>query len=229
MCDKTSVKRSWADPDMTNQDAGYNQIIAHYEACLDRHGDSHLGVDWPNPQDADKRYRIMLDSIRPRDLPATLLDFGCGAGHLLQFIRDNGLTQIDYRGLDASAKFVALCRRKFPDAAFHCQDILENASGPAPVDYVVLNGVLTEKCGMSDDAMLAYMEALLCTVWPLARKGMAFNVMSAQVDWRRDDLFHVPFDTMAGLVTGRLSRHFQFRQDYGLYEFTTYVYRDGST
>jgi hypothetical protein len=62
--------------------------------------------------------------------------------------------------------------------------------------------------------------------WPLARKGMAFNVMSAQVDWKRDDLFHVPFDTMASLVKARLSRHFHFRQDYGLYEFTTYVYHE---
>lgn len=214
---------------MSKQDAGYKEIIAHYEDCLERHGDSHLGVDWPDPQDAYTRYRVMLESIRDKDLPATLLDFGCGAGHLLQFIRREGRQSIDYRGLDASPKFVALCRRKFPETTFHCRDILEDPTGIDPADYVVLNGVLTEKRGMSETAMLAYAEALLCAAWPLARKGMAFNVMSAHVDWRRDDLFHVPFDTMAVLVKSRLSRHFQFRQDYGLYEFTTYVYRRPET
>jgi SAM-dependent methyltransferase len=211
---------------MTDQDTGYRQIIAHYEDCLDRHGDSHLGVDWPNVRDAEIRYRVMLDVIARRDAPATLLDFGCGAGHLLEFIRRSGWGAIDYRGLDASAKFVDLCRGKFPGVTFYCRDILEDSTGIEPADYVVMNGVLTERCGVSESAMLEYMETLLMAAWPLARKGMAFNVMSAQVDWKRDDLFHVPFDTMASLVKARLSRHFHFRQDYGLYEFTTYVYHE---
>ena len=210
---------------MADQGACYREIIAHYEDCLDRHGDSHLGVDWPNARDADTRYRVMLDVIGQRGCPATLLDFGCGAGHLLDFIRRDGWNAVEYSGLDASEKFVDLCRRKFPDATFHCRDILESAAGIDPSDYVVMNGVLTERCGVSEAAMLDYMDALLAAAWPLARKGMAFNVMSAQVDWKRDDLFHVPFDTMARLVKTRLSRHFRFRQDYGLYEYTTYVYR----
>lgn len=29
----------------------YRSIVDHYEACLEKHGDSHLGVDWPNPKD----------------------------------------------------------------------------------------------------------------------------------------------------------------------------------
>ena len=44
--------------------ADYHTIIDHYEACLARHGDSHLGVDWPNAADAETRYRVMLDVIR---------------------------------------------------------------------------------------------------------------------------------------------------------------------
>ena len=47
--------------------AGYQSIIEHYEACLARHGDSHLGVDWPNAADAETRYRVMLDVIRQPD------------------------------------------------------------------------------------------------------------------------------------------------------------------
>jgi hypothetical protein len=48
------------------------------------------------------------------------------------------------------------------------------------------------------------------------------------VDWERDDLFHLPFHTMADFVRGELSHHFLFRQDYGLHEYTTYVYREAS-
>lgn len=212
---------------MTKHDTGYRRLIAHYENCLERHGDTHLGVDWPDAEDARTRYRVMLDVIRqPMDQSVSLLDFGCGAGHLLDFIQAGKMTAIDYQGLDASPKFIALCRQKFPGIPFHQADILTEPLAIAPVDYVVLNGVLTEKRDMTTEAMRAYMEALIGTVWPFARTGLAFNVMSTQVDWQRDDLFHLSFDAMADFVSRNLSRRFLFRQDYGLYDYTVYVYRE---
>ncbi|MGZ5028361.1 MAG: hypothetical protein ACXWE9_12445, partial [Methylobacter sp.] len=68
----------------------YQSIIEHYEACLAKHGDSHLGVDWPNRRDAEKRYAVMLGVIRQRRPGLTLLDFGCGASHLYAFLQQSG-------------------------------------------------------------------------------------------------------------------------------------------
>ncbi len=203
----------------------YRRLADHYEACLARHGDSHLGVDWPNAEDAATRYRVMLDVAGDlQDAPASLLDVGCGAGHLLEFIRATDQS-FDYRGLDISKKFVELCRRKFPETTFHHADLLEDANGIDPADYLVLNGVFTEKLNLSQDDMTGFMHAMLTAAWSLAAKGLAFNVMSAQVDWQRDDLFHAPFDAMADFLTKTLTRRFVFRQDYGLYEYTVYLYR----
>ena len=44
---------------------GYLSIVAHYERCLEKHGDTYLGVDWPNREDADTRYEVMLEVINP--------------------------------------------------------------------------------------------------------------------------------------------------------------------
>jgi SAM-dependent methyltransferase len=207
--------------------AGYQSIIEHYEQCLARHGDSHLGVDWPNAADAEKRYRVMLDLIRePLDEPVAVMDFGCGAAHLLEHIERSRRTNVEYIGVDASTQFVELSRRKFPDAEFHCVDILGGDARLPAVDYVVMNGVLTEKRGLPFEEMWAYVERLLPRVFGLARVGLAFNVMSHHVDWQRDDLFHVPYDRLAAFLKAKLSRHFVFRADYGLYEYTTYVYRE---
>jgi SAM-dependent methyltransferase len=207
--------------------AGYHTIIDHYEACLARHGDSHLGVDWPNAADAETRYRVMLDVIRqPDDEPITLMDFGCGAAHLNEYLRRHGRKEIRYLGVDASQRFVELSRSKFPNADFYCADILEDKTALPEVDYVVMNGVLTEKRGLSFDEMREYMFRLLERVFSFARVGLAFNVMSQHVDWQRDDLFHVPYDLLAAFLKANLSRHFAFRADYGLYEYTVYVYRE---
>jgi hypothetical protein len=62
-------------------------------------------------------------------------------------------------------------------------------------------------------------------MWAMARTGIAFNVMSAVVDQRRDDLFHVKCDALLRLLYPLAGRRVILRADYDLYEFTAYVYR----
>lgn len=208
----------------------YLSIVSHYESCLERHGDSHLGVDWPKADDVEKRHRVMLEVIRPdsREEKVRLLDFGCGAAHLNEYIREQGLESIQYAGLDLSEKFVCLAQSKFPANQFYCMDLLdEHASLPA-FDYIVMNGVFTEKRELSFEEMLSYFKRLLKRVFAHARVGIAFNVMTKHVDWERDDLFHLPFDTLAEFLKNELTRNFVFRNDYGLYEYTTYVYHESN-
>ena len=50
--------------------------------------------------------------------------------------------------------------------------------------------------------------------------------MTKHVDWERDDLFHLPFDTLAAVLKKEISRHFVISNDYGLYEYTVYVYKN---
>lgn len=203
----------------------YLEIVAHYEACLAQHGDTHLGVDWPKPEHVDIRYQVMLDVIRGDRPNVTLLDFGCGASHLYEYIQRKGLTRIAYAGLDISEEFIALSRQKFPTLPYYCMDVLTGGDALPEFDYIVMNGVFTEKRSLSYAEMLDYFFAMLQKVYVRARVGLAFNVMSSHVDWERDDLFHLPLDTLASFVTQALGRDFVIRNDYGLYEYTAYLYR----
>lgn len=208
----------------------YRDIVRHYEDCLDKHGDSHLGVDWPNAEDVDKRYRVMLDIIRVHDDQSdkvTLLDFGCGAAHLLEYIRKRNMESIHYIGLDLSPKFVDLSKKKFPGTDFYCGDILDPEFEMPKADYIVLNGVFTEKRSLSFDQMWKYFTDVIWRLHKSCQKGIAFNVMSKNVEWERDDLFHVPTDLLTDFLCKNLSRDFVIRNDYGLYEYTVYVYKNG--
>jgi SAM-dependent methyltransferase len=205
----------------------YRSIVAYYEEQLALHGDTHLGVAWPKAEDVPVRHDVMLDVVRPEDAERTvrLLDLGCGASALYEHISERGIPNVDYTGLDLSPKFVELCRAKFPENEYHCVDVLEEAGSLPRFDYVVMNGVVTVKREVAFDEMLAYFERLVRAAFALAERGIAFNVMSKHVDWERDDLFHLPFDTLARFLTSELSRDFVIRNDYGLYEYTAYVYR----
>jgi SAM-dependent methyltransferase len=204
----------------------YRHIVEHYERCLREHGDSYLGVDWPSRKDLETRYRAMLGVIRPEDKkPVSLLDFGCGAAHLRGFIKKTGRKGIRYLGLDLSKEFVDLCRRKYPKDAFYCVDALKPGSRLPAFDYAVMNGVFTEKRKMMHKEMFAYMQKLLAKVFLRSRKGVAFNVMSKRVDWELPAAFHLGMDDLSKFLTAKLTRNFAIRHDYGLYEYTTYIYK----
>jgi hypothetical protein len=211
---------------MKKNGSNYLKIVSHYEDCLDKYGDTHRGVDWPDPADALTRYRVMLDVMRESpDIKVSLLDFGCGASHLHDYIRANQLNHIGYSGLDISEKFIRLSQEKYPATKYYCLDILEESIQLPSFDYIVLNGVFTEKRELSHDEMWKYFKQVILKIFEFTGKGIAFNVMSSQVDWERDDLFHLPMDKLAAFLVDKVSRDFVIRNDYRLYEYTTYVYR----
>lgn len=204
----------------------YLSIVSHYETCLEQHGDTHLGVDWPKQEDVDTRYKVMLEVIKPNHIgDIRLLDFGCGTSHLYEYILRHNMENIEYFGLDLSEKFIQLSQSKFPNNSYYCMDILDKDNNLSSFDYVIMNGVFTEKRNLSFDEMLSYFKQVLKTMFDKTNVGIAFNVMSTQVDWERDDLFHLPLDTLATFLTKELTRNFVIRNDYGLYEYTAYVYR----
>jgi cyclopropane fatty-acyl-phospholipid synthase-like methyltransferase len=201
-------------------------IVRSCEEDFAKFGDTFEGAGWTKTEEqADRRYRVMLDVLEPGQ-PASLLDFGCGSARLLDYAiragRDQGLT---YSGLDLSANVIDFCRSKHPDRTFYNLDVLAGTTDLPVFDTIVLNGVFHYKGDMSYDEMFRYFCDLLQAVGPHARRSLAFNVMSTHVAWTRDDLFHLPIGDATDFVAATFGRQFTVRQDYGLFEYTVYVHR----
>jgi cyclopropane fatty-acyl-phospholipid synthase-like methyltransferase len=204
----------------------YLSIKSHYESCLEKHGDTYLGVDWPRRESAQTIYRVMLEVIKNDNRRnVTLLDFGCGASHLYEYMLLHRISNVQYSGLDISEKFIDLSQRKFPSSTYYCLDILETPEVLPSFDYIIINGVFTERLDLSFDEMLTFFENMLITLFQKVRIALAVNVMSKQVEWERDDLFHLPMDVLAAFIVKNLSRNFIIRHDYGLFQYTAYVYK----
>ena len=206
----------------------HHSIVAACETDLDKHGDNYLGAGWTKSQaHADLRYRVMLDLVRrPVSGRVTLLDIGCGASHLYDYMLVHGVNDVEYSGLDLSAKYLALSARKHPGITYFQADLIDGSAQIPISDYAVLNGLFTYKGSAPHDAMWSYVQAFLRRVAPLARVGFAFNVMTKYVDWEREDLFFLPLETMATFISQEVGQSFVIRHDYGLYEYTVYVYKD---
>ena len=165
----------------------YYQITRCTESYFDRLGDSALGMGWPNVADAVKRYDVMLDVIRNHSSTVRLLDFGCGTGHLYEHIQKSQRCDIEYHGLDLSPTFIEQAQKKHPDARFTQGDVLLSPSLLDTYDYAVINGVFTSKCAMNHEAMLVFVQRIIKLLFERVQVGIAFNAISKQVDWERDE------------------------------------------
>jgi SAM-dependent methyltransferase len=203
----------------------YKNISEYYKQRFEDFGDTPEGLSWPNYKDMLLRYKIMSEVIRG-DAPATLLDLGCGTGHFLEFL-ETSRPNAEYTGADINKDVIELCKRKYKNVKFDQMDVLANPDKLKTYDYIVMNGIFTVKDCLPFESMFDFLTSMLKIVFKKANKGIAFNVMSKQVDWERDDLFHLPHDILASFLCKSLSRNYIIRNDYGLYEYTVYVYKEG--
>lgn len=191
-----------------------------------QHGDTPLGMDWPNESDLRRRYAVMTQVVRPQSGETEILDLGCGTGIFLDYLqRENMVPPWRYRGIDISERMIEIAKKNRQEHLFERRDILSAPLAAGTADYVIMNGLLTEKCALSQAEMAEFARDIVSHAFAIARKGIAFNVMSKNVDWERNDLFHWGLDEMSAFLCKEVSRDFVIRSDYGLYEYTVYVYR----
>ncbi len=205
-------------------DVPYQTIAEHYASCFAKYGAHHRGLDWPNEKDVFLRNEVMLSGI-PSDCESKILDVGCGLGYLFEHIQETGRQQILYTGIDINVEFVEHCRKNYPNVTFIHRDLLKSESNLEPYDHVIINGVFTVKQNLSFEQMWAFVKTMLLTIWPSVRQSLRFNVMSTHVEWEKENLFHLPLDTLADFLSSELTRRFMVLNNYGLYEYTTIVQR----
>jgi len=200
-------------------------LRSHYEQSFRAHGATAKGVDWgERASDLGIRYDKMAAVIATETAgPVSLLDVGCGYGGLYDHLIARKVA-VDYTGIDAVAAMIDSARERHPDARFVLGDILEwNAAGQ--YDYVVSNGILTQKLDVPGAEMDEYASLLIRRMFSLCGRGIAFNVMTTKVNYFANNLYYRnPAELFAWCMT-ELTRHIRIDHAYPLYEYTMYLYR----
>lgn len=203
----------------------YKELQIHYENSLAMYGPNSKGMDWPNSDDLIKRFKV-LTSIINEDLSNnfSVLDLGCGVGLMVDFLKESNLIKkINYKGIDISPQMISFAKKRLPQYDFEERDILESKLDANTFDYVIMNGLFTEKLNMSQSEMFSFFEEMIKIVYNSCKNGFSFNVMSSHVDWKRDDLFHLELDQLVAFLVKNCSRKIKIDMDYGLYEYSVFV------
>lgn len=201
-------------------------VSAYYEEKLDQHGATFAGVDWKDAEGHQLRHRQFLRLIGPES-DATVLDVGCGYGDFLSHLRACG-HKGRYMGIDIAPSMIRAARERHgtgPDHAFVCA-----ATPPEPADYAIASGVFNLVCGADHLAWANHVERTVAILAQSAHQGFGFNMLSLCSDpcHRRPDLHYADPAEVLSSTTSRYGRHVLLLQDYGLWEFTVLVRREGS-
>ena len=171
------------------------------------------------------RYDKML-AVLPRDFGPviSLLDVGCGYGGLLTHAVNKGLA-FRYTGIDVAENMIKWATANVPDARFVQGDILTHEFGQA-FDYVVCNGILTQKLQVPGLEMDRYAARLIRRMFELCRKGVAFNVMTTKVNHFANNLYYRNPAELFSWCLSEITPYVRLDHAYPLYEFTMYLYRE---
>lgn len=202
-----------------------DDIIRHYEHCLEHYRGSCKEVDWPTQEGANKRYQAMCGICGDftRIYNHSVLDFGCGTGGLIDYLGFHKR----YQGCDASFKMVEEAQKRHIDLDFFHLSLGQQLQ-QGNWDYIVANGVFTEKRDYSWEDMNRYFIKTIKMLIKSAKKGVAFNLMdphSLSPKAQREELFFVNYSHVATVLRDMGITNYIFNCSYLPFEYTVYCYK----
>ncbi len=192
------------------------RIIDRHKDSLKRHGYHPHALYWSGRDIQEKRFEVLVEAGVERG--DSVLDVGCGFADLKTWLEHSGLSVV-YTGLDISPDLIAEAKKRHPYARLMVNDLLHARFLALSFDWVLLSGALNEP--YQDNGK--YTRKVIKEMYRICRKGVAFNLLNAEVVRAHDLQSFVP-ETILGYCE-TLSPKCQLRKDYLDNDFTIYMYK----
>ncbi len=207
-----------------------DQIKQHYKNLFQEHGVSAQSVQYTDHKSHYERFKVLSQIIPSFDsnLDNSILDVGCGLGHLYDFLKKAKGFEGNYLGLDFVDEFIQSAKELYKEdtnANFEVFDISKKL--PTGYDYAILSGVFNNKSDNNKD----FMFHTIRNMFEATNKGVAFNAMSTYVDYQDEGLFYTNPLEVFDFCKKELTKKVTLRHDYLVkensipFEFSIYLYK----
>ena len=132
----------------------------------------------------------------------------------------------DYIGTDISSKMISIAKKKQIKNRFFIYDLINSKFRSQLVkDYVLSSGVFTVKNKISNKDWLKYVIEGATKMFRYSKKGIGFNLMTSEVDFKDKNLFYMDPVILLKILEKNLSSKIKIINSYNLWEYTVFIYR----
>ena len=196
-----------------------DQIVkGFYEKLLEKYGYSIKSLDYRSETSQKTRFDVITQIGISND--NSLLDVGCGFGDYFNYLKQRGIKNVKYNGIDLTDKIVNVAKEKNPLANVVQGNVLD-LPDDKKFDYVVSLGVNGVKTGDNWDNLTSVLDKM----WKLCKKGIAYNAVSNFASEQDEQIYFVSPIRVIEHVMNNLTYKVVFRHDYMPHDFTIYVYK----
>jgi 2-polyprenyl-3-methyl-5-hydroxy-6-metoxy-1,4-benzoquinol methylase len=162
-----------------------DQIVkGFYEKLLEKYGYSIKSLDYRSETSQKTRFDIITQVGINDD--CSLLDVGCGFGDYFNYLKQRGIKNVKYNGIDLTDKIVNVAKEKNPLANVVQGNVLD-LPDDKKFDYVVSVGVNGVKTGDNWDNLTSVLDKM----WKLCKKGIAYNAVSNFASEQDEQIYFV--------------------------------------
>jgi SAM-dependent methyltransferase len=203
-----------------------DSVARYYTERIQQHGAVARGVDWNGPDSQVLRFRQLLKVFEPGGA-GSLNDLGCGYGALLAEL-DRVQPGTPYAGFDISREMIE--RASGMHAARPATRFVMADRPDQIADYGVASGIFSVRLDASDDEWWSLICRTLDALHETSRLGFAFNCLTSYSDapLMKPHLYYADPCKVFDHCKRRHGKQVALLHDYGLYEFTIIVRKDGA-
>jgi len=218
---------------VTEHIAGRDKIAEYFEVLLEKHGDSHLSLDWKSKESQQVRFAVLLEILyfAEKKENISILDVGCGIGHLYDFLKETHIldeAKINYSGIDISKKLIDFAKSKHPGVPFNTLDLIKEKHDKK-YDYVLGSGAFSIKMTSLAEHKET-IKKMLSRMFNMCNVGVAVNFLSSAAlyllpedrDAEQETFVYFSVEEVLSWVKAICTRYI-IRHEYHPGDFTVYM------
>lgn len=206
------------NPTRVNQENTYRSLFEKYKG-------TPMAVSSESLEHKKIRFTNICDIFKNEN-QVSVHEVGMGLADLNQFIIETfPEKEVTYSGTEILEEYVVEAKQKFPTCNFFHRDIAE-AKFDDLYDFVVLSGVFHQRRNSTIRQWEKFSQDILKNSFEMSTKGIAFNFVSPFVDFYQEQSYYANLPKLLNFINDDLSRFFEIKHNYALFEFTVFVYQE---
>jgi len=189
-----------------------------FNKLVEKHGYSPKSLAYSGEKSQKIKFNIVT-KVGIED-NCSVLDVGCGFGDYFNYLKQQGIKNVKYCGIDISNKIVDFAKEKNSLANVIQGNVLD-LSDDEKYDYVISLGFNCVKTGTNWETLTQVLDKM----WKLSKKGIAYNAVSTFSETSPRKIYFVSPAKVIDYIMTNLTYKVVFRHDYMPHDFTIFAYK----